>query len=148
MNSNFPGEIGLDSSGEFWTAGKWFLWIFEVCRRGTIFRPRLPGMLVKNICILLLGKYWDLLGIPHFLRADSSLTLLGESVADLLEILCPWWKANSAWGEYRWILSYSAGIEGILVTFFRRTYLGTLMDRATRSLTQFIIAPVSDVTCN
>ena len=48
MDSNFPGEIsGLDSPGE----------IFELCwgsdsiecltyRRGTIFRSKLPGMLV------------------------------------------------------------------------------------------------------
>ena len=28
------------------------------------------------------------MGIPNFLNADSRLTLLGESVADLLEILC------------------------------------------------------------
>ena len=54
-------------------------------------------------------------------------TLLGESIAD-------------------W--SYSGGSEGILVTFFSRTYLGTLVDRATRSLRQLIIAPVSNVTCN
>ena len=37
------------------------------------------------------------------------------------------------------------GSEGILVMFFSRTYLGTLVDRATRLLGQLIIAPVSDV---
>ena len=29
-----------------------------------------------------------MLGILNFLKADSRLTLLGESIADLLEILC------------------------------------------------------------
>ena len=32
-----------------------------------------------------IGIFW---GIPNFLKADSRRTLLGESVADLLEILC------------------------------------------------------------
>ena len=34
------------------------------------------------------GECWDLLGTSNFFKADSSLTLLGESITDLLEILC------------------------------------------------------------
>ena len=47
-----------------------------VCCRGTIFRPRLPGMLVKNICC------WGMLrsagGYPTSLRLIT--VLLEESI--------------------------------------------------------------------
>ena len=59
MDSNFLGETGLDSPGEvlncigevtpmnvWYTAGEQSL--DQNCR-GTIFRPKLSGMLVKNI---------------------------------------------------------------------------------------------------
>ena len=59
--------------------------------------------------------------MPNFLKADSRLTLLGESIADLLEILClvrvdgrptlPRESIAEIW-------SYSTGSEGILVSFF------------------------------
>ena len=90
------------------------------------------------------------MGIPNFLKADSRLTLPGESVAVLLEILC----LLGADGRPTLLVENIAesrltlGSGGILVTFFSRTYLSTLVDRATRSLGQLIIAPVSDVTCN
>ena len=54
-----------------------------------------------------------MLGIPNFLKADSSLTLLGESVADLLEILClvrADGRPTLLGGEYCWILSYSVEV--------------------------------------
>ena len=43
--------------------------------------------MLRNDCILRWGILRSL-GIPIFLKADSRLTLLGESIADLLEILC------------------------------------------------------------
>ena len=68
----------------------------------------------------------------------------------MLEILCLLGLIGDQLcsGESIVDLLYSAGNEGILVTFFSRTYLGTLVDRAIRSLGQLIIAPVSNVTCN
>ena len=48
----------------------------DICRRGTIFRPRLPGMLVKSICC------WGILrsagGHPTSLRLTT--VLLEESI--------------------------------------------------------------------
>ena len=66
MNSKFPGETGLDSLGEVLIC--WGSDSFEslIYRRGTIFRARLPRMLVKNICMLLLGNV-ELCGrVPNF----------------------------------------------------------------------------------
>ena len=56
--------------------------------------------------------------------AEERPTLLGESMADS-----------------------GLTLRGVKVSwsFFSRTYLGTLVDRATRSLRQLIIAPISDV---
>ena len=48
MNSNFPGETGLDSPGEVLNCGGSDSFEYLIYRRGTIFRPRLSGMLVKN----------------------------------------------------------------------------------------------------
>ena len=39
-------------------------------------------------CLYSAGECLDLPGIPNFLKTDNRLTLLGESIADLLEILC------------------------------------------------------------
>ena len=57
-----------------------------IYRRGTIFRPRLPGILVKNICI----SCWGMLrsaGVPNFLKTDDSF----------------------AWGECTELLTHSLG---------------------------------------
>ena len=50
--------------------------------RGTIFRPRLSGMLVKNTCILL-GNVETCRRIHNFLKADS-ITMLGGEYMDFL----------------------------------------------------------------
>ena len=60
----------------------------------------------------------DLLEILRLFGADGRPTLLEESIADL---------------------SYSTVSGGILVTFLSRTYLGILVDRATRSLRQLLL---------
>ena len=57
MNSNFPGDTGLDSPGEVLSCEGSDSFECLICRQGTIFRPRLPGMLVKNICIYAAGEY-------------------------------------------------------------------------------------------
>ena len=75
-----PGEtfqIGL---------GEWLHWMSGI-PPGNNLRSRLSGMLVRNVCIL----YWGMLrfsGGIQLPRTGSRLTLLGESIADLLEILC------------------------------------------------------------
>ena len=46
------GETGLDSPGEVLRCIGSNSTEGLIYRRGTIFRPRLPGMLVKNACIL------------------------------------------------------------------------------------------------
>ena len=51
----------------------------DVCRRGAIFRPRLPGMLVKNICCW--GMLGSAAGYPISLIFDD---LLGEGCIVLL----------------------------------------------------------------
>ena len=71
---------------------------------------------------MLLGKVRSAGGYSISLMFDD---LLGEECIVFVEPLS---------GELRY-----------MVMFFSRTYLGTLVDRATRSLGQFIIAPVSDV---
>ena len=45
-------------------------------------------IMILIICEILFGVLEGVTGIPIFLEADSRLTLLGESVVDLLEILC------------------------------------------------------------
>ena len=57
-----------------------------IYRRGTIFRSRLPGMLVKNACILL-GNVEICWRIPNFLKVDC----------------------NFAWGECIDLLAHSLG---------------------------------------
>ena len=49
MNSNFPGELDWTLMGKFLNCGGINSFEYLICRRGTIFRLRLPGMLVKNI---------------------------------------------------------------------------------------------------
>ena len=56
MDPNFPGETGLDSPGDiFFFEMYWGSDSIEclIYRRGTIFRSRLPGTLVKNVYMLL-----------------------------------------------------------------------------------------------
>ena len=88
--------------------------------------------------------------MPNFLKADNRLTLLGESVANLLEILCLFGadgRPTLLEESIAEIWSYSAGSEGILVMFFSRTYLGTWwteqLDRLDNSLLPlFLMSPV------
>ena len=134
------GEIGSTFLGILfrldWGSGSTGCLVF---RRGNNLILRLPGMLAEE-CLYSAGECWDLRGWSNFLKVDSRLTLLRESVADLLEILCLIrvdGRPTLLRGEYCWFLSYSTGSEGILVAFFSRTYLGTLVDRATRSLRKF-----------
>ena len=54
---------------------------------GNNLRLRLQGMLVEEHLYTPLGNIDIFLGIPNFHKADCRLTLLGESVVDLLEIL-------------------------------------------------------------
>ena len=153
------GDKLLESTGEIdstllakllTTLGKWLHWDvwYSAGEQSYI---KTAGDACWGISVHSAGEYWDLLGIPNFLRDDSSLTLLGESIADSLEILClarGCWETNSA--RRRVLLNpvLLSGSEGILVASFSWTYLSTLVDRATRPLRQLIIAPVSDVTYN
>ena len=77
MNSNFPGETGLDSLGEILNCTGSNSVECLIYRRGTIFRSRLPGMLVKNTCILR-GMLSSAGGYPASL--SLKIALLGESV--------------------------------------------------------------------
>ena len=74
--------------------------------------------------------------------------MLGESITDLLEILCLV-RADgrpTMLGE-RIAESYLT-LRGVKVSWSCSSAELTLVDRATRLLRQLIIAPVSDVTCN
>ena len=138
------------SWGSFWTAlGKWLHWgvWYSTGEQSYI---KTAGDACLGTSVSSAGEHLDLLGIPNFLKADSRLTLLGESITDLLEILCLYraYGGPTLLGRVLLSLILLAGSGDILVTFFSRTYLCTLVDSATRSLRPLIIAPVSDVTCN
>ena len=47
MDSNFPGETGLDFPGEVLNCGESDSFEYLIYHRGTIFRPRLPGELAR-----------------------------------------------------------------------------------------------------
>ena len=70
MDPNFPGDTGLDSLGEVLNCGGSDSFECLIYRRGTIFRPRLSGMLVKNDCILL-GNVEICGRMPDFLKVDN-----------------------------------------------------------------------------
>ena len=79
-DSTFLGKP-LDCTGE------WFHW--GVCiPPGNNLILRLPGMLAQEHLYTPLGNVEIFWGISNFLKVDCRLTLLGESVVDLLEILC------------------------------------------------------------
>ena len=88
---------------------------------GNNLRSRLPGMLVKNVCRIMLGNVEICWRIPNFLKADR-ITLLGESALTCLLIL---WGIKISW------LPSSADHTLYLV------------DREIRSLGRLITAPVS-----
>ena len=98
-------------------------------------------MLAEEYLYTLLGNIKIFWGYPTFSGLMVDQLCLGESIADLLGILCLF-RADgrpTLFGESIADLSYSEGSEGILVTFFSQTYLGTWVDRATRSLRQFLL---------
>ena len=75
---NFLGKLDWTLLGKFWIIPeKWLHWML-IYRRGTIFRTRLPGMLVKNVYAA--GECWDLLEDTQL--PWDLITLLGEECAD------------------------------------------------------------------